>query len=227
MLRKRCSSIWSWVKFVADPDLPPLPPILGHGTRWLAIDKPAGMLSVPGRGPAKADCAARRVQAHFPDARPVHRLDMETSGILLFALGAAAHRNLSIAFAERRIGKTYEAVVEGLPVSDRGEISLPLVVDWPRRPRQKIDPDHGKPALTRYCVLERMPTVNRARLRLEPITGRSHQLRVHLRALGHPIVGDTLYGATQPAARLMLHATQLRFTDDFDSNVQLVSPAPF
>lgn len=176
----------------------------------VVVDKPAGLLSVPGRGPAGADCAWARVLVLAPDARVVHRLDMATSGLLLFARGAALQRAFSMAFAARCVDKRYEALVEGAPHADAGEIALPLAADWPQRPRQKIDAVHGKPSLTRWQVLAR--TGARTRLALQPVSGRSHQLRVHLAAMGWPIVGDRLYDEPARAAsapRLMLHACAL------------------
>ena len=179
----------------------------------LAVDKPAGLLAVPGRGEAKHDCVALRVQAGVPQALVVHRLDEATSGVMLFGLGAAAQRALSIAFAQRRVAKRYEALVHGLPAKDAGQIDLPLAADWPNRPRQQVDRERGKPSYTAWRVLARDAVAQRARLALEPLTGRSHQLRVHLAAIGHPIIGDLLYaGAAPPGApRLMLHACGLRF----------------
>ncbi len=181
----------------------------------VVIDKPAGLLSVPGRGADKADCAATRVQARFADARIVHRLDMATSGLLLLARGAEMQRVLSRLFEAREVVKRYEALVAGLVDCDAGEIDLPLLVDWPQRPRQKVDRLHGKPSLTRYRVLDRDPFACTTRLELQPVTGRTHQLRVHMQAIGHPIVGDALYSPADaspraPNIRLMLHATTLQ-----------------
>jgi tRNA pseudouridine32 synthase/23S rRNA pseudouridine746 synthase len=171
---------------------------------------------------------AARVQAALPDALVVHRLDQATSGVMLFGRGAAAQRALSIAFAERCVAKRYEAVVHGLVSDTDGEIDLPLITDWPNRPRQKIDHDHGKPSLTRWCVLSRDEAADTTRLRLEPLTGRSHQLRVHLAAIGHAIVGDTLYAPAVSAPRLMLHACELRLPHPADARtLTLVSALPF
>lgn len=185
-------------------------PLLHVDDALIVIDKPAGLLSVPGRGPDKADCAAARVQAQFPEARVVHRLDMGTSGILLFARSLADQQALGRAFEQRRADKTYEALVWGCPPDEAGEVDLPLICDWPRRPRQMVDAVHGKPALTQWKRLE--PVSHGCRLALHPVTGRSHQLRVHLQALGHPILGDELYAheaACAAAPRLMLHARRL------------------
>jgi tRNA pseudouridine32 synthase/23S rRNA pseudouridine746 synthase len=193
----------------------------------IVVDKPAGLLSVPGRGADKADCVAARVQAQFADALVVHRLDMATSGLMLFARGAPAQRTLSRAFAQRETHKRYVAIVRGRLDGDAGEIDLPLAADWPNRPLQKIDHEHGRASLTRWRVLAR--EASRTRLELEPVTGRAHQLRVHLRAIGHPIVGDALYAPDErDAPRLMLHATSLRFAHPVGANVvEIDSPAPF
>ena len=175
----------------------------------IVIDKPAGLLAVPGRGESGRDNAASRLQQIYPDALTVHRLDMATSGLLLFGRGADVHRDLNAAFAARRVYKRYVAVVHGVIEAEHGEIDAPLAADWPNRPRQQVDVEHGKPSLTRWRVLER--GMSRTRLELEPVTGRSHQLRVHLLSIGHPICGDPLYGALPPAApRMLLHACELR-----------------
>jgi tRNA pseudouridine32 synthase / 23S rRNA pseudouridine746 synthase len=179
----------------------------------LAFDKPAGLLCVPGRGADKQDCLATRAQVRWADALVVHRLDMATSGVMLMARGAPAQRLLSIAFAQRETVKTYVAVVHGIVEAAHGEIDLPLAADWPNRPLQRVDRVHGKPSITRYRVLRRDLETHTTRVELQPLTGRSHQLRVHLLALGHPIVGDALYApaALQAAsARLLLHAQSLR-----------------
>lgn len=173
----------------------------------IVLDKPAGLLAVPGR--TEPDCLAARVIAVWPDARVVHRLDMATSGLFVMARGAAAQRVLSAAFAARRVHKTYVAVVQGLLAEDAGSVDLPLGADWPNRPRQRVDALHGRPALTHYRVLARDTAAGTTRLALEPVTGRSHQLRVHLFALGHPIVGDALYGAPAAGGRMRLHASAL------------------
>ncbi|SFU40686.1 ribosomal large subunit pseudouridine synthase A [Polaromonas sp. YR568] len=186
----------------------------------LVLDKPAGLLSVPGRGEDKQDCLSARVQAVFPDALIVHRLDQATSGLTLMARGAAMQRALSRSFETREVSKRYVAVVSGhLPPSDDengwGLIDLPIIVDWPNRPLRIINTERGKPSQTRWRVHSHDAAANTTRVELEPITGRSHQLRVHLKALGHPILGDAMYApeAVQAAApRLLLHAAVLRFT---------------
>ncbi len=205
------------------------PAFLYSDDALVAVDKPAGMLSVPGRGPDKQDCASARVMERFPDALIVHRLDMATSGLLLFARGVEAQRAMSIAFARREVRKRYVAVVHGLVEKIRGDIDLPLIADWPNRPLQKVDVD-GKPSLTRYAVIERDTTSNRTRVELEPVTGRSHQLRVHLLAIGHPIVGDALYAAGFSAdpGRLLLHACELSLPHPgTGKSLQLKSDAGF
>ena len=180
---------------------------------FVIVNKPSGLLSVPGRGPDKADCLSARVQAKFSDALVVHRLDMETSGLMVFARGIEAQRAISRAFEQRAVSKYYVAVTHGLIKDDAGTINLPLICDWPNRPRQMVDHTTGKPATTHFTVLARDTLLQRTRVGLTPVTGRSHQLRVHLAALSHPIVGDSLYGSTPPALgeRLMLHATRLGF----------------
>lgn len=206
-------------------------PVLLADAHLVAVDKPAGLLSVPGRGPGKQDCAAVRVRHDYPDALVVHRLDMATSGLFLMARGADMQRRLGLAFEQRRVGKRYVAVVAGLVEQDEGSVDLPLLVDWPRRPLQKVDPVAGKQSLTRWRVLERNAAANCTRVELEPLTGRSHQLRVHMLAIGHPMIGDALYAppaVRQLAPRLMLHATRLEFAHPATgAPITLESPAPF
>jgi len=206
-------------------------PVLHLDEALIALDKPAGLLAVPGRGPANADCLAARVQAIHPEALVVHRLDMATSGLLLMARGPAMQRALSIAFAQRQVHKTYEAVVQGRPAEAAGDISLPLIADWPNRPRQKVDWAMGKPSLTCWRLLAHDPARNRSRLALTPVTGRSHQLRVHLMAIGHAILGDELYAPPETATaapRLLLHACRLQLPHPLDGRpVDLHCPVPF
>src|SRR5574340_329284 len=162
----------------------------------LVVDKPSGLLAVPGRGADKQDCLAARVQARYPDALVVHRLDMATSGLMVMARGMAAQRALSMAFAARAVSKRYIALVAGrlqAPAQAWGTIDLPIIVDWPNRPLRIVDRQHGKPSLTHWRVLGYDETGSATRVELEPVTGRSHQLRVHLRELGYPILGDALY----------------------------------
>lgn len=193
----------------------------------VALDKPPGLLAVPGIGERGAHNLWSLAVERWPTLRIVHRLDQPTSGLLLFALDAAVHRTLSIAFEQRRVDKRYVALVHGEPRDDAGTIELPLAADWPNRPRQRVDAEHGKPSLTHWRVLER--EAGRCRLELQPVTGRSHQLRVHLAAIGHPIVGDRLYGpADDSAERMLLHASALRLVHPASgAPLALLSPAPF
>jgi tRNA pseudouridine32 synthase / 23S rRNA pseudouridine746 synthase len=180
----------------------------------IVVNKPAGLLAVPGRGEDKADCLSVRVQQHYANALVVHRLDQATSGLMLMARGLQMQRNLNLLFETRNVYKTYVAVVHGLVALDSDCIDLPLAADWPARPRQKVDTTLGKSALTNFRVLSRNSQNHTTRLQLEPVTGRTHQLRVHLCAIGHPIVGDGLYGSEANASatvatRLCLHAQHL------------------
>jgi tRNA pseudouridine32 synthase/23S rRNA pseudouridine746 synthase len=198
----------------------------------LVIDKPAGLLSVPGRGLDKADCLAARAQAEFPDALIVHRLDMDTSGLLLMARGLDAQRRMSRAFAERRVEKRYVALVAGRmppPRAEWGTVDLPLVCDWPNRPLQKVDAESGKPSVTRWRVLDYDAEREATRVELMPVTGRSHQLRVHMRELGHPMLGDPLYAppaVRARASRLLLHASVLRFSHPEQGRAMVFESAP-
>ena len=197
------------------------------------FDKPAGLLAVPGRGEDKADSLARRVQAVDAEARVVHRLDMATSGLMLFARGAEVQRRLSRAFAERAVSKRYVAVVAGRVEGAEGwrEIDLPLAADWPNRPLQRVDAVHGKPSLTRYRVLSHDAAAGTSRLELTPVSGRTHQLRVHLLAIGHPILGDALYAPPAVLAlapRLLLHAARLALAHPVTgARLEFASEAPF
>ena len=208
------------VRSVPDADVYTPPPDLGLEVlhvepAFVVLAKPPGLLSEPGRGPDKRDSLLIRAQAVYPDARIVHRLDMMTSGVIVLARETLAHASLSEAFREREVDKRYEALVHGRPANDEGEIDLPLVVDWPNRPRQIVCHDTGKPSLTHYRVVGevRVDGVGTlARIALAPVTGRTHQLRVHLASLGCPIAGDPFYGiAGDTAPRMMLHACRLAF----------------
>ena len=174
----------------------------------LVANKPAGLLAVPGRGEDKQDCLSSRLQQEFPDALVVHRLDMSTSGLMVFARGTETQRRLSRMFHDREVEKRYIAVVAG-KLDSAGEIDLPIAADWPNRPLRKIDAVNGKPALTRYRLLSYDAASNTSRAELEPVTGRTHQLRLHLAAIGHPILGDALYGDVATAPRLLLHASAI------------------
>ena len=201
----------------------------------LVLQKPPGLLCVPGRGPDKQDCLSARAQQRWPDALIVHRLDQATSGLVLMARHLEAQRRLSQAFAERQVHKRYQAVVQGCLVAAEGgmedcgendgvdnkggsgawnEINLPIAADWERRPLRVIDHATGKPSLTRWRVRHHDAARNITQVELEPVTGRTHQLRVHLAAVGHPILGDALYAdaaTLSRAPRLLLHASQLAF----------------
>ncbi len=209
-----------------------LPTVIYLDDHLLAVSKPAGLLAVPGRGPDLQDCLSARVQARWPDARVVHRLDMATSGLMLMARSPQVQRALGHAFEQRRVAKRYEAVVHGHPMQPApgtwAEIDLPVGPDWPRRPRQQVSAELGKPSRTRWQLLGREGA--HSRLLLEPLTGRTHQLRVHLQALGHAIVGDALYapdgGASAP--RLLLHARQLQLLHPVTGQaLDLQDPVPF
>lgn len=203
----------------------------------LVLDKPAGLLCVPGRGPDKQDALSARAQARWADALIVHRLDQATSGLVLMARGAGMQRALSHAFAQRRVHKRYQAVVAGrLPPGhgrdgDWSEITLPIAADWERRPLRVVDGARGKPSLTRWRVLAHDAAHDTTRVELEPVTGRTHQLRVHLAALGHPILGDALYAdaaALARAPRLLLHACTLGFAHPLHGGwCNYVSQPPF
>jgi len=192
----------------------------------IALDKPSGLLAVPGRGPDKADCLAARVQRRYPGAKVVHRLDRDTSGVMVMALTRQAERSLARQFQTRRVAKRYVAIVAGRVADDAGRIDLPLRKDMTRRYVHLVDRQRGKPAVTDYHVIDRL--ADRTRLALSPVTGRSHQLRVHLRAIGHPILGDRLYGDGASAARLMLHAERLELTHPTTGEAMaLAAPCPF
>jgi tRNA pseudouridine32 synthase / 23S rRNA pseudouridine746 synthase len=207
------------------------PTVIHEDEALLAVDKPAGVLAVPGRGADKQDCLASQVQVRWPDALVVHRLDMATSGLMLFARGPGLQRRLSIAFAARQVGKGYVAVVDGRMPSERGCIELPLGADWPRRPLQRIDKVRGKPSRTDWQVLAVDEQAATTRLALQPLTGRTHQLRVHLAAIGHPILGDALYApplVQARASRLLLHAGELSLAHPLSGlPLQLRCQAPF
>ena len=185
----------------------------------LVVNKPSGLLSVPGRGEDKQDCLIARAQAQWPDALTVHRLDMSTSGLMVIARGPDMQRRLSQAFAQREVHKIYEAIVAGeLRATETGnadawsDIHMPLLIDWPNRPKSKVDWEHGKPSHTQWRVKHSNLT-NATRVELQPITGRTHQLRLHMMAMGHPILGDALYASPEIQAqspRLLLHARVLQ-----------------
>ncbi len=197
---------------MSDTYAPPEAPltILHQDHQILVVDKPAGLLSVPGRGLELADCLLSRLQAAFPETLLVHRLDRDTSGVMVFALTPHAQRHLGLQFEKRRVKKTYIARVHGHLEPRSGTVDLPLIVDWPNRPRQMVDHENGRAAVTDWRVVRYLD--GQTLVRLFPKTGRSHQLRVHMKELGHPIMGDPFYadGPARDAPRLMLHAEELR-----------------
>lgn len=191
---------------------PPLdaPEILYLDDDILVADKPAGLLSVPGRGEDKADCLIARLKALYPGVLLVHRLDLDTSGVIVFAMTPHAQVHLGRQFEARKTQKRYIARIAGHPADPRGRVDLPLTVDWPNRPRQMVCHETGRSAQTDWKLLRHEGP--NSRVVLKPLSGRSHQLRVHMLAIGHPILGDPLYATGEAAAypRLMLHAEELR-----------------
>lgn len=207
---------------------PDAPRVLYADESILIVDKPAGLLSVPGRGEDRADCLINRLRDEFPDVLLVHRLDLDTSGVMIFARTKAAQGNLGQQFEGRSVKKVYIARLHGEMAERQGRVDLPLIVDWPNRPRQHVNHETGKPAVTDWRVVK----VGRGetRVRLMPQTGRSHQLRVHMAELGHPILGDPLYatGAARAHPRLMLHAESLRIRHpDTGVTMTFSAPCPF
>ncbi|MCW8109334.1 bifunctional tRNA pseudouridine(32) synthase/23S rRNA pseudouridine(746) synthase RluA [Alteromonas ponticola] len=197
--------------FTYDPPQHPYLEFLYQDNDILVVNKPSGLLSVPGKAPAHHDSVITRVNRVFPAATIVHRLDMATSGVMVLAQNKPAHRHLSRQFETRQTRKRYFARVYGEVTQEQGEVNLPLICDWPNRPKQKVDFEIGKPALTQYQVIRK--NQRESLVALYPVTGRSHQLRVHMLSLGHPILGDRLYGSEesrQAAGRLQLHACTLQ-----------------
>ena len=210
---------------------PPVEPlrVIHADHEVLVVDKPAGLLSVPGKGDHLADCMMARVLRVYPDALLVHRLDLDTSGVMVFALTRHAQRMLGAEFENRRTKKIYRARLWGHLEPKEGRVDLPLIVDWPNRPRQHVNHETGKPSQTDWRVIGHDPD-GTTRVRLHPLTGRSHQLRVHCQALGHPILGDPLYaeGPARDYPRLMLHAESLRFRHpDSGKSLSFTAPCPF
>ena len=196
--------------FIYNPPMSPYLSLIYHDDDVVVANKQSGLLSVTGIQPAHKDALISRTQKVLPTATVVHRLDMATSGVMVMALNKDAHRHISRQFQERITKKRYFARVDGVMENDSGSVTLPLIVDWPNRPKQKIDHENGKPSLTHYRVIKRLE--NETWVELSPVTGRSHQLRVHMLALGHPILGDRLYAheeAKARAPRLQLHAETL------------------
>ena len=213
------------------PYSPPTDPIaiLYQDDDLLFVDKPSGLLTVPGRGAALADCLIERLRAQFPGILLVHRLDRDTSGVIVFALNPTAQAALGQQFEARKTRKHYVARVAGQLAVRSGHVDLPLIVDWPNRPRQMVCHQTGRPAQTDWTLI-RHEAPDASRVRLVPVTGRSHQLRVHMQALGHPILGDTLYadGAARDHPRLMLHAHSLRVNHPQTGHgMTIKAPVPF
>ena len=203
--------------------------ILHVDAQILLLDKPSGLLSVPAKPPGTQDCLEARAREAWPDTLLVHRLDGDTSGVMVFARTKLAQRHLNWQFERRQVAKTYVARVAGRVADESGRIDLPLICDWPNRPRQMVCHERGRPSVTEWRVIGR--EAEATRLELTPLTGRSHQLRVHLLALGHPILGDPFYAtgaAFEAADRLQLHAARLGFRHpDGGAHVAFSSPVPF
>ena len=218
--------------YIYDPPQNPLD-ILYVDDQVLVVNKPAGLLSVPGKGPEKADCLIARLLALHPQVLLVHRLDTDTSGVMVFAMNKEAQGALGQQFEKRQTKKVYLARLWGRLSPEAGQVDLPLIVDWPNRPRQHVNHETGRPAQTDWRVVKHSPAEAKrpeTRVRLMPLTGRSHQLRVHMAALGHPILGDPLYagGEAQDYPRLMLHAESLRFRHpDTGKSMTHSAPCPF
>lgn len=216
--------------FVYDPPTDALQ-IIHEEADFLIISKPSGLLSVPGRKEEHQDSLQNRVLMEYPKARIVHRLDMDTSGLMVIALNADTHRNLGLQFERRQTQKEYIARIWGILSDDKGEVDLPLICDWPNRPLQMINLTHGKQAKTLWEVSDRDVDGNVTRVTLFPITGRTHQLRVHMAEIGHPILGDDFY-AHEPAfraeKRLQLHAHRLMINHpESGEKIWFESPCPF
>ncbi|MFQ3208637.1 MAG: tRNA pseudouridine32 synthase/23S rRNA pseudouridine746 synthase [Colwellia sp.] len=205
---------------------------------FIVLNKASGILSVPGRLPEHQDCLQNRVQRVLPTATIVHRLDMATSGLMIMALNKPAHVAISRQFEQRKTKKTYLARVFGLVALNEGSVDLPLICDWPNRPKQKVDHENGKQSLTHYRVINRNQNHSdygneqtSTLVELTPVTGRSHQLRVHMLALGHPILGDRLYASKEALAmknRLQLHALNLSlFHPSTEQAMTFNAPCPF
>lgn len=214
---------------IYNPPMEPYVSILHQDDDLLVLDKPSGLLSVPGRDPALSDSLATRVQKQFPRALMINRLDKDTSGIVLMSLNRRAHARVASQFENRATTKTYIAVVWGHVDSEMGHIDLPLAIDPDNKPRHRVDHEIGKQAQTDWKLLERL-SLPATRLQLHPLTGRTHQLRVHLKAIGHPILGDEFYaqaGALAASDRLLLHAESISFRHPDGRDVSFTVPCPF
>lgn len=212
-----------------NPPISPYLSIIYQDEDIIVLNKPSWLLSVPGKAPEHKDSLENRVKTVFPTATIVHRLDMATSGVIIMALNKPAHRNISRQFQDRETQKQYIARVYGQLSAPTGEVNLPLICDWPNRPKQMVDHERGKPSLTKWKVLSESD--KETRVELTPITGRSHQLRVHMLSLGHPILGDRLYAhpdALSMASRLQLHAQWLQLTHPTtDCKIEFFAECPF
>ena len=192
---------------------PPTEPYLDtvyHDNDILVLNKQAGLLTVPGKEEHLSDCLEKRAREKFPGALTVHRLDMDTSGLIVMGLNKFSHRHLSLQFQNRNVDKEYIALVAGTPAAESGQIDLPIICDWPNRPKQMVDHESGKPSRTKWDIIKRFD--DRTLLSLIPLTGRSHQLRVHMMEIGHPIIGDRFYAPPQIvtlADRLCLHSRKI------------------
>lgn len=214
---------------IYNPPRVPFISIVHQDEGFLVLDKPSGLLSVPGRDPALADSLATRVQKQFPSAQMINRLDKDTSGIVLVSLNKKVHAAIASQFESRTTRKIYKAIVWGDVKGEDGEIDLPLALDQDNKPRHRVDYADGRPAQTQWHVLERLPLPS-TRLELRPLTGRTHQLRVHMKAIGHPILGDEFYADSEALAasgRLLLHAEELGFTHPDGGDVTFRVLAPF
>lgn len=222
------------LKIYNPPQTPHLE-VIYQDEAFLVLNKPSGLLSVPGKNPDHNDSLLTRAEQDFPDSLLVHRLDMETSGVFLMARSKSVQKHIGLQFEKRRTRKTYVACVSGHLKEDSGTVDLPLICDWPNRPRQKVDHEGGKPAQTHWRCLTRDQQkhggIEFSRIELTPITGRSHQLRVHMQALGHPILGDPFYAdepARNAADRLLLHAERLSVMHpNTQKFIEFKAPSPF
>ncbi len=216
-------------ELIYKPPLEPYISIVYRDDDILVLDKPSGLLSVPGRNPSLSDSLATRVRMEFPAAQPINRLDKDTSGLVLMSLNKKAHAAIAAQFENRTTTKLYNAIVWGQMPDDEGFINLPLAIDPENKPRHRVDHTHGKSAQTQWRVVEPLSTAS-TRVHLVPLTGRTHQLRVHMKSIGHPILGDSFYAegeALTASARLLLHAEKLGFHHLNGQDVIFTSPCPF
>ncbi|MFD1942444.1 RluA family pseudouridine synthase [Paradevosia shaoguanensis] len=216
-------------QYIYTPPMEPYLTVIHEDEDIIVLDKPSGLLSVPGKPEELKDCLESRARERYPTASTIHRLDKDTSGVVVMALNKWAHGRIGIQFEKRQTEKFYEARLWGLLEEDRGRVDLPLATDWERKPRQRVDFENGRPSQTDWEVLSREGNITR--VKLMPITGRTHQLRVHMLSLGHPIVGDPFYApeeALAAADRLQLHAEMLGFTHPRSgARMEFVIPCPF